>query len=161
MTISESVEELVRIYRGTLLLPTASAIDYSRDVVSQGKGGHGKPPSFGADPPLSVQMEQALARFVRVWQRRLDEARAGANGRSSHDRTSTAKREEDKAILASIGEDPTALAFLYGRTTEGVRKLRRRHGLDPDTGERVKRDTLTAPARAALEAHERRTKETP
>lgn len=155
------VEELIRVYRASLLLPNPGAVDYGRDVVSQGKGGHGthgergRIATFGQDVPFCVAMETALARFVEVWEARLRREVSGVPGHAPKgDKVGSAKRAEDRAVLACVGQDPTEVAYLYGRTTEGVRKLRQRNGLDADTGERARRDVLTAPARTTLQAHE-------
>lgn len=159
--LGEALERIVRAYRGSTLLANAQGVDYSRDVVSQGDGGHGKhgttttEPSFGDDPPLPVRIVGLVERVADVVERDLDVERRGPGARpAGHDRRSRAKRDEDQGVLSQRG-DPTRVAYLFGRTTEGVRKLRKCHGLDPATGERVKRDTITAPARDQLRNHER------
>jgi hypothetical protein len=157
--IAEAIERVIRAYRASLPLPNAQAIDYSRDVVSHGKGGHGKHgttttrPTFGADAPLPVQIERMVERMARVIEARLEDELEGAQPNAARAKTGKARREEDRAILAAVGEDPTALAFVYGRATEAVRKLRQRSGRDPDTGERVPTPRpITAPAREVAAA---------
>lgn len=162
VTFAESIERLIRTYRESILLADASAIDYSRDVINHGSGGHGKhgttttTPSFGADVPLSVEMERFLARAGTVFARRLEAERRGATATVPNgDTRSKAKRDETSAILAEVGRDATEVAYLYGRTTEAVRKLRLRHGMDADRGERVRvLRPVTAPARDQLQHHE-------
>lgn len=162
-TFAGAIEELIRTYRGTLLLANAPAVDHTRVRVSRGSGGHGKhgtttlAPTHGADVPLSVEMEDALARFALVYSRRLDVEQKGAEGHVPHgDSRSAARRDETRAILAQVGSDPTEVAYLYGRTTEAIRKLRLRNGLDADTGERVRRQVLTAPGQSAMAAYANR-----
>ncbi|HEX3241129.1 MAG TPA: hypothetical protein VHR18_13465 [Solirubrobacterales bacterium] len=79
--------------------------------------------SFYADLPLSVEMEQSLLRWVQAWEQKVE------------GQTSDARRAQTEAILGERG-DPTAVAFVFGSTTEAVRKLRGRNGRDPDTGQR-------------------------
>ena len=148
MTSADSLRAIVATLRGAQLLAQAGAVDYGRDRVSQGEGGHGthgergRALNFGDDVPLSVEMERALARFATVWTRRLEAAQSGAPAFTvKGSRHNPAKRHEDAAILDHVG-DPTEAAYLYGRTTEGVRKMRLRRGHDPETGLRIRRDTL-------------------
>jgi hypothetical protein len=150
VTPGEALKSIVATYRGSLLLAQPSGIDYeaAADRVSKGSGGHGthgergRALDFGDDLPLSVEMERALVRFATVWGRRLEAAQSGAPAFTvKGSRHNPAKRQEDAAILAHVG-DPTEAAYLYGRTTEGVRKLRLRRGHDPETGLRIRRDTL-------------------
>lgn len=159
-TFGPAVEATILAYRRSLLFANAGAVDTERDVISQGKGGHGKhgattvAPTHGADLPLAVRIERLQSRVATIVERWLAEEEERATGRPCHDRRSSAKQAETRAILAAVGQDPTEVAYLYGRTTEAVRKLRQRSGLDPDTGERVRRDVLTAPADDQLHHHE-------
>lgn len=133
MSFGDSIREAVGIYRELLLQAEGRAVDTSAVRVSGNKPGT-IPPAW-ADTPAAVEMERQLGRFVTVWRNRLQAEQAPSAG----DRRSAAKRSTDAAILAAVGADPTELAYLHGRTTEGVRKLRLRRGLDPDTGERARR----------------------
>jgi hypothetical protein len=88
---------------------------------------------FGADLPVSVEMERSLLRWIEVWRRKVE----GQNpALPSQDKTSSARKAQAQAILGERGMDPTAVAFIYGTTTEAVKKQRGRNGLDPDTGQR-------------------------
>lgn len=150
MSFQRSVDGLLRVYRGLGLLTNTSAVDPSRERLNLGKATHGsmktsRPLGFRGELPPSVEMEEALGRFVQVWERRLDEHSRGRVQTASGDRRSTARKAEDDAILREAGRDATEVAYLYGRTTEGVRKMRGRRGFDPDTGERIVKDNLTAP----------------
>jgi hypothetical protein len=171
---AKNVEALIRVYRAGLLLPNAQAVDTSRDVVSNGRGGHGKhgttttTPTFGADAPLPVELERSLGRFVEVWERRLEAHTSAVDGDLSRPgaKTGAVKRAEDDAILRAVGLEPIDLAFVYRRSTEAVRKLRLRNGLDPETGERVPAPRpITASPRTQLqtfiESRNPTTQETP
>jgi hypothetical protein len=122
--------------------------------------------SFGRDRPLEVRMAESFARWLDVWDR---EVNGGGQRVNEEDTRSAARKAQTKAILGEVGMDPTALAFIYGMTTDGVRKLRGRNGRDPETGQRASqlraeridgapthRAPLTAPARVAHERLESR-----
>jgi hypothetical protein len=158
VSIAHLAQELLRVYLDAQRLSNGSTVSLSDFAPGRhGKGGHGKHGAttadlhFGRDLPLCVELERNLARFTKVYADKVDAERRGRReSTAGGDRRSKAKKAENRAILAAVGLDSTALAYMYGRTTEGVRKLRRCHGLDPATGEPVTRDTLTAPAREAL-----------
>lgn len=159
MTFADCLKRALGTYRRALLDANAPAVDTSRDIVSNGRGGHGKHGqrsahlAFAQDLPVAVEMERSFARWCDVWEARLDGADPAQSAPGA--KTGKAKRAEDKAIVAAVGMDPTALAFIYRRTTEGVRKLRLRNGLDPDTGERTPRTRmLTEHPRETLKRHE-------
>lgn len=161
-SVALHLERLIRAYRGSLLLSNVGAVDpeAAADRVSTGRGGHGShkartAPTFGAELPLSVELEHLIERLATVAERRLEDAKRGATGRPAQDKVGRAKRAEDAAILREQGRGATEVAYLYGRTTEGIRKLRQRSGLDPETGERLDRPRpLTAPARETFQHHE-------
>lgn len=125
-----------------MLLSDVPGTDPSRDPVSTGKGGHGTHKTRGGAPtgtfapiherPLVVQYADRIERLCAAMEVDLA-AEAGADVPSPAAR----KRREDAAILAEEGRSPTWVAFVYGRTTEAVRKLRSRADFDPDTGEAV------------------------
>lgn len=157
-----SLRRLLTTYRDSLLLANAGAIDYSRDVISQGEGGHGKHgttttiQSHHGEPPFCIVMETALARFAEVWAERLATAQTGASATAAKgDRRSAVRRAEKAAILAAVGQSAIEVGWLYGWTEDGVRRARLANGLDPDTGERVHRERpVTADARTQLQQHE-------
>jgi hypothetical protein len=138
-----------------LLLPDAGAIDPTKDNISVGRGGHGTHKERGIAPsgtfaaleerPAVIQWAARFGRMLDVAERELEEARSGAVATSAKGaRTGAVKDAEDRTILKDyVGMDPTTVAYIFGRTTEGIRKLRGRKGLDPATGERAQRDTLT------------------
>jgi len=95
--------------------------------ISGSKSGSADLQFHGGDLPLSVEMERSFQRYTSYWTERL---KAETEGRSTRHVTT-------RAILAEVGVDPTTVAFLYGSTTEAVRKLRGRHGRDPETGQPV------------------------
>lgn len=121
---------------------------------------------FRGDLPLPVEMERSFQRYVRYWTQRL---KAEAEGRPSD-----ARRATTRAILAEVGVDPTTVAFVYGSTTEAVRKLRGRNGRDPDTGQHKRamqseridgkpssRSPLTAPPESVIAGLEALADESP
>lgn len=145
MTLGERVN---RILLDLLLLLEGGAIDPTRDVVSTGSGGHGShkarsaPPGAFArfhDRPLVEQYAERFERLCIAAERDLEAVRQGVDTRPARDTRSKRKRDEDRAILREVGRDPTWVAFVYGRTTDSVQRLRKRHGLDPNTGERAPR----------------------
>lgn len=157
--IADAIEELVRVYQASLLLSVPSGIDYGKDSISHGEGGHGshKPrstPSHGQDPPISVWLEEQVVRLSTVARRRL-ELETGATGRTAYDTRGKARKAEDAAILGEVGRDATEVAYLYGRTERAVMELRKRGGKNPQTGDPLTREErpLTAPARETLNAH--------
>lgn len=130
MSLGRDLDELLA---RMALLPEPPAMDYAAPVVTTSKAGSSAPPNFH---PLAVEWSERVKRLLVAAER--DLARAQARPTSA-DRRSDAKREADSRIVARVneGRDPTYVAFLEGRTTEGVRKLRLRHGLDPDDGTRM------------------------
>jgi len=124
-----------------LMLQQGGVIDPSRGYGPTPRGQQRPTPPPGtfapwSEQPLAAQYAERFRRLLLALERDLD---AIERGSQPGDR----KREEDRAVLQEKG-DPTFVAFIYGRTTEAVRKLRQRRGLDPDTGERMKRDLLTS-----------------
>lgn len=128
--------------------------------ISGSKPGSGSP-RLARDLTVSEELERTIRNVAEVYRRK---AEGGTVSVSSTDKTSSARREQNKAVLSEVGMDPTAVAFIYGMTTESVRRLRGRHGRDPDTGEHVSRagrgkidgkrlreTPLTAPPAVALE----------
>jgi hypothetical protein len=91
--------------------------------------------SFGSDRPLEIRMVESFARWLDVWEREAEQCPVSVVNDADH--RSAAARERKRAILDEVGMDPTALAFVYGMTTESVRKLRGRNGRDPETGQRA------------------------
>lgn len=159
MSLADDLRDLVGTYRAALLLADAPAIDYSRDIISQGSGGHGShkartSPSYGAEKPLAVELEDAFARFVVVWRNRLAAAQSGAPAVAAKgDRVSSTRRAERKAVLSATGQPAIEVAYVYGWTEDGVRRARLAAGLDPATGERVDRERpITAPPAAQLDS---------
>lgn len=159
------VRRLAQVYRAATLSSGTSAASLG-ERVSGSKPGSAHL-SFDGDEPVTVRMEKSLARWLDVWER---EVEGGVAGVVSADRTSARRKAQTKAVLGEVGLDPTAVAFMYGMTTESVRRLRGRHARDPETGQRVTelraervdgkastRAPLTAPGRAALQRLEERT----
>jgi hypothetical protein len=135
-----------------MLLSDVPGTDPSRDPVSTGKGGHGTHKTRGGAPagvftpmhdrPLVVQYVDRLERLCEAMEADVATVKHGSTNRPAADKRSAGKRRDDRQILGEEGRDPTWVAFVYGRTTEGVRKLRQRADLDPDTGEAVRRAHL-------------------
>jgi len=111
---------------------------------------------FGADLPASVEMERSLRRWVDYWTQKV---KAESEGRPRD-----AQKARTRAILAEVGLDPVAVAFVYGVTDDAVKKARGRAGRDSHTGQRVRaleqeridgkpsrQRPLTAPPRAVID----------
>lgn len=143
-----------------LVLPEGRAVDPTMNgygtTISTGKGGHGTHKARGSAPSGAfdgleerapvVKWAERISRILDAAERECEAYERGAQATGpAQDKVSDRKRGEDRSILADyVGEDPTTVAYIFRRTTEGVRKLRQRNGLDPDTGERITRDVLTA-----------------
>jgi hypothetical protein len=157
--VNDLVRRLAKLYRDATLTSGASAASLSERVKESKPGAS----LLGFDEdPLPVRLEDALERFLVVWEEEV--AGTGAERVRDQDKTSAARKAKTRAVLADVGMDPTAVAFVHGMTTEGVRKLRGRHGRDPDTGVRLTElrqervdgeqthpSPLTAPGRFASE----------
>lgn len=147
MTFRESVERLLYLRRKSLLMADGAVQDTSRDVLHRGgmHKGSSPPRSNGA---MTLDLEESFQRFVEVMARRVEAAQAEMRGNPAvhGDTKSKARKAETDAILGEEGKDPTEVAYLYRRTTEGIRKLRVRYGKDPDTGYSRDVKPLSAPA---------------
>lgn len=151
------MKALIRVYQQSLLLPNPGAVDYGRDVVSHGSGGHGKHGirtvhhSFGQDAPASVRMERALAAVAAYWRREVEAELKGPKPKPT-------RADLRRAILGQEGVPPVYVAAALGVESEDVRRERSAAGLDPETGERVRRAVpITAPAHTQAQGlqHER------
>jgi hypothetical protein len=150
--VNDTLKRLIRVYRAATLTSGADAASLT-ERVSGGKPGSSLL-QLGDDLPLHLRMEASIARVVDVYEREVEGKRPPhvAPG----DKVSAAAKARTKAILAEVGWDPTAVAFMHGSTTENVEKLRGKYRLDPQTGERVRERPLTAPPRVALRRLEQR-----
>lgn len=120
------------VLRGMTLLQNGPAIDYGRDVISQGSGGHGKhgmtsaAPSWGGERPLVEEWCDRIEALVTAAERDLQEARRGA---TSRDFSGIKRRIRSREYE---GRDVVWVAFTERCSTDLVRKERRAAGLDPD-----------------------------
>jgi hypothetical protein len=134
------------------LLQEASAVDYSRDHVSQGSGGHGA----HGDP--SRRPSGNSRPLVDVWTRRFEAlirlAEIDAGLRPAEQATPRQhKRSELRGHMREYeGYDPVDVAFYERVSTELVRSVRKDMGLNMVTGERMesRERPLTAPTRDSL-----------
>lgn len=165
-SVRDKLLDAARLIRRAELAPEASAAALSERVTGSKPGSSHL--TFDADLPLAEAMERSLERWVEVWAAQVDQGRTIAKG----DRTSSAAKARQRAILGERGLPAVAVAFTYGMTEHGVMQIRGRHGLDPDTGLRQdelrqqridgkpsKRAPLTAPPRAAMDDLEARDQE--
>lgn len=130
---SGAVRDLIRVARDASMLAEGRTSTLS-ERVSGGKPGSAHL-SFGGDLPVVDRLEHSIRRLTEVYAAEVDGT--GAERVRSQDKTSAARKAKTRAVLAEVGMDPTAVAFVYGMTTEGVRKARGRAGFDPDTGVRL------------------------
>lgn len=120
------------VLRAMTLLQNGPAIDYGRDVISQGSGGHGKhgmtsaAPSWGGEKPLVEEWSDRIEAVVMAAERDLHEARRGASVR---DFTGIKRRIRSPEYE---GRDVVWVAFVERCSTDLVRKERRSARLDPD-----------------------------
>lgn len=148
MQFTDNVKRFLQLHRQALLMSSAPAAAMDKEQLhpSSTKAGSKPPTDFR---PLSGEMEESFARFVEVWGRRVEDERYGVVPTvNKHDKKSRARKAENSAILREEGRDSTEVAYLYGRTTQGVEKIRARAGLDPKTGLRLAPKPLTAPGHA-------------
>lgn len=143
---------LDRVLIHLTLQQETSAVDYSRDRVSQGRGGHGahgdpsRRPSGSSRPP-SVQWAW---RFERMIERA--EIDAGTRPAPEASARRNMRAELRQRMREYEGFDPVDVAFYERCSTELVRSVRKDMGLNMVTGERLERNErpLTAPVRESL-----------
>ena len=126
--MSETIRETIRVYQA------------ARSIrLVDGRPTHGEAEShlrpLPVDAPIDVAMWHSFARWLEMWERQIKGG--GPRKLPSQDKTSAARKEQTKATLADTGLDATAVAYRRGLTTDGVRNLRTKHGLDPNTGEKA------------------------
>ncbi len=126
-------QEMPQLIRTTVKLYQAARYIDRRPSDADPAGSHLHP--IDPDAPVHVQMLHSLARLTEVWAREIQGA--DPHKLPAGDRTSAARKLQTKRVLASVGLDPTAVAWRQGLTTEGVTYLRTKHGLDPVTGEKA------------------------
>ena len=134
-----------------LLQQQTNAVDYSRDQVSNGRGGHGAhgDPSrrpTGNSRPLVQQWAERFERLIEVL-----EQEAGLRPAQTKEPVKQA-RELRSRIHEYEGYDPVFVAFVERTSVESVRRIRKEKGLNVATGERLtpRERPLTAPARDSL-----------
>lgn len=162
--LNGALRELIDVCRDARMASEGATVSLG-ERVSGGKSGSAHL-EFSKDLPVSVELERTIRRVADVYRQRVGGRQSGV---ISADKSSAQRKAQTRAILGEVGMDPTAVAFMYGMTTESVRRLRGKHGRDPDTGqhsralrqERIdgastQRAPLTAPANAALERLEER-----
>jgi len=130
-TIAEPLVQAMRLHQQARL-EAEGATTGTSDRVSGSKAGSDDL-YFRGGLPTSVEMERFYRRAADYWARRVEGRDAPSTFRK--DSRSEGKRDQTRAILAEVGMDATAVAFIYGSTTEAVKKLRGRNGRDPDTGQ--------------------------
>jgi hypothetical protein len=135
-------ERVRSVLRELALLPEGSAIDYGRDVVSQGTGGHGKHGTASTPPPaihsLAVEYAERFERLVIAAERDLHQARTGA---PLLDRDRNGRRRVNRRAItgpAYEGRDAVFVAFAESVSVTAVERARASAGLEPSTG--FKRD---------------------
>lgn len=136
-----------------LLLQEGGAVDYSRDRISQGSGGHGahgdpsRRPS-GNSRPL---VQQWADRFERLLE--LAEIDAGLRRAEEATPRKNARAELRQRMPEYVGYSPVDVAFFERVSVELVRSARRDMGVDVATGESLKprERPLTAKARDSLQ----------
>jgi hypothetical protein len=87
------------------------------------------------DAPTILQMEARLRRLCLIAEKELE----GTRGKRQ------AREVVKAAVLDEQHTDPTTVGFLYDTSAGAVEKMRKRAGLDPQTGARLE-DTEVSPA---------------
>lgn len=147
--------------------PEGGAIDYGRDRVSTGRGGHGS--HRGSTPPPRVHpLASEWAGFFRraLDLMELDLARLRGRAprpeapRQGRVASGVAARRKRRIIESELyrGRPAEFVAYVEGCSADLVRKVRGERGLDP-YGLPVKRDRLTAPPSEGLKTSESTTTE--
>lgn len=151
-------QRLNRALATLLLEQQASAIDYSRDHISMGEGGHGAhgivsgAPS-GSSRPLVLQWSERFEKLIESC-----EADARALTVPGGRREFLSSREIADRLRKRIGDyegrDEVYVAYHEGCSVPLVRKVRREAGLRMTDGTRLERGErpLTAPPREALKS---------
>lgn len=144
---------LDRVLIHLALQQESSAVDYSRDHISQGSGGHGahgdpsKRPSGNARP-LSAQWFERFERMIEAAERE-----AGMRPAEVVAKQPMKQAQELRGRIDEYeGYDPVFVAFVERCSVEVVRKIRKEKGRHMATGARLepRERPLTAPARDSL-----------
>jgi hypothetical protein len=128
--MSQAVNEFVYVYQCGLLSSDNRAATLG-EYITKSRLDSGILEWIEDDLPLQVELERSFRRFTEYWRARVEH---GPSPIHKRDRRSAAAKARNKAILGEVGIDPTAIAFYYGLTSEGVRKIRTNAGRDPDNG---------------------------
>jgi hypothetical protein len=150
----KSLGERLNSVLGALLLEAqVTAVDYSRDRISQGSGGHGahgdpsKPPT-GTSRPLVTQWAERFERMI-------ERAEIDAGLRPAEEAVPRSdKRTELRRKMAEYeGYLASDVAFFERVSESLVRSVRKDMGRDMVEGHRLERRErpLTAPARHSLQ----------
>lgn len=129
-----AVRELLEVARVASLLAEGHTTGPLGNRVSGSKAGSAHL-TFSRDLPVSERLERTIRRVADVY--RAEVEGTGAESVRAQAKTGTARQAKTRAVLGEVGMDATAVAFIHGMTTEGVKKLRGRHDRDPDTGVRA------------------------
>lgn len=115
--------ELARGLVELALLAEVSAVDYARDTVSNGSGGHGKHGTTSTPPPrndsLYLEWLERLERLSAALVRDLEDARTGQGRTARRDRGRKKRIARDYA-----GRSPEWVGFVEGVTAAYVEKCR-------------------------------------
>lgn len=146
---------LNKVLAQMMLVQEAGAIDYERDHISLGSGGHGGHGEVGGRPAgnsraLVVQWSERFEHMVTAAERDL---RAVTHGVEPEKFNATSQSLK-KVIRDYEGRRPEWVAVMEGCSAELVRKVRRELRLNMVTGEPLERNErpLTAPPRDTLNA---------
>ena len=124
------------------LLPDGGAMRYDADKVSGGKAESSPPPRLDS---LADEWSRRFAQLLQVAERDLRMAQTGAT--RSPRRVDAARDARIVSYRLHGGNPPEWVAFVEDVSASHVEKVRKREGLDPRTGERVRKSRpLTAPA---------------
>lgn len=164
---ADTLRDVLNLYRESLTMPNVGAVDPSRDIISQGSGGHGthgdrgRIQSFGSEAPFSERFAAWLEKAVAVWRYEMDRERQGvekaelpaelvelAKGlqgiASTRDGEAARKggrpnasKRAEDRAILAMKGDPIVVGLLFDRSADNVRRLRERHNQDPHTGDRA------------------------
>lgn len=132
-----------------VLYQETGAIDYGRDTISTGRGGHGTHKERGVAPTLQdsmfVEWADRFNRLCAAAEKAADEFERGPDERRRRGETSHARKR--RIVTAYVGLPLAEAAFIDGCSTDLVRKTRIAANRDPQDGTPLPKPEVREPYR--------------
>lgn len=120
-----------------LLFPEAGAVDYGRDVISNGDGGHGKHGTTTVAPTcrdsLFIEWGDRFHRMCAAAEKAADDHARSPNLR----RGETSQQRKRRIVETYVGVQLAEAAFIEGCSTDLIRKTRTTQKRNPEDGTRL------------------------